>query len=97
MDLFCYPKLVRNIYKAKKKMRHHNNGGKMLIAYKAQVAGYKPHVWYNKKYITNLIAVKNLINQHHVTYNSLDEMFIVHQEEHGKHNMHFRMHERGLH
>ena len=52
---------------------------------------------WKKQMNANLIAVKNLIYQHHVTYNSLDEMFIVHQEEHGKHNMHFRMHERGLH
>ena len=60
-------------------MRHHSNRGKMLIAYKTQVAGYKPHVWFNKKSIANLIAVKNLITQYHVTYDILDEMFIVHQ------------------
>ena len=44
MNQLCNPKLVVNIYKAKKKMRLQSNGGKMLITHKAHVAGYKPHV-----------------------------------------------------
>ena len=80
MDQWCNPKLVGNIYEAKKNMRLKINGGKILITNKAQVSGYKPHVWFNQKYITNLITLKNLIKQYCVTYNSLDEMFIVHIE-----------------
>ena len=38
-----------------------SNRGKMLITHKAQVAGYKPYVWFDQKAITNLIALKNLI------------------------------------
>ena len=78
-------------------MRLQSNGGKILIAHKVQVAGYKPHVWFDKISITNLIALKNLIKQYLIAYNNLDEMFIVHQEEHGKNNMRFIMHESGLH
>ena len=97
MDLLFNPKLVGNIYKAKKNMYLQSNGGKMIITNKAQVAGYKPHVWFDQKYITNLIALKNLMNQYCITYDNLDEICIVHIEEHGNHNMQFRMHESGLH
>ena len=65
----------------------------MLITNKSQVSGYNSQVWFDQKSITNLIALKNLINKYRVTNNSLDDMFIIHKEEHGKHNMHFKMHE----
>ena len=78
-------------------MSLHSNVGKMLIVHKLKVSGYKPHVWFDQKSITNLIALKNLINKYRVTNNSLDDMFIIHKEEHGKHNMHFKMNESGLH
>ena len=71
-DIFCNPKLVGKIYKAKKKMCLQSKGGKMIITHKAQVAGYKPHVWFHQKSINNLVSFKNLINQYRVTYNSLD-------------------------
>ena len=61
-------------------MRLQSNVGKMLITHRAQVAGYKPHVWFDQQYITNLIDLKKIINQYRVAYNSLDEMFIVQQE-----------------
>ena len=48
MGLFCNPKLVGNIYKAKKKMHLKSNRGNMIITNKAQVAGYKPHVWFDQ-------------------------------------------------
>ena len=92
MDLFYNIKLFGKIYKAKKKMRLRSNGGKILISHKAQVAVYKPHVWFDQKAITKLIDLKNPIRQYSVTYDSLDDIFIVHQKEHRKHNMHFRMH-----
>ena len=71
MYLFFNTKLVGNIYNAKKNMRLQSNGGEMLITHKAYVASYKPHVWFDQKAITNLIALKNLIKQYRVTYNSL--------------------------
>ena len=97
MDLLCNPKLVGKIYKANKNIRLQSNGGKMLITHKAQVDSYKPHVWLYQKSITNLIYLKNIINQYPITYYSLDEILIFHQEEHGKHNMHFRMNYSSLH
>ena len=73
------------------------NRGKILITHKAEVSGYKPHVWFDQKSIINLISLGNLVKKYHATYNSLDDMFILHREEHGNNNMHFRMHDSGLH
>ena len=61
-------------------MRLHINRVKIIITHKSQVVSYKPHVWFDKKSITNLISLKNLINQYSATYGSLYEMFIVHIE-----------------
>ena len=91
MDIFCNPKLVGNIYESKKKLRLQSNGGKILITHKAQVAGYNTNLWFKQKSITNFIALHNLTRRYQFTYNSLDEIFIVFQEEHVKNNIHFRM------
>ena len=48
-----------------------SNVGKMLITHKTHVAIYKPHVWFDQKYITNFIALKNIIKQYRVTYDIL--------------------------
>ena len=67
MDLLCNPKLVGNIYKAKKNICLQSNGGKMRITHKAQIAGYKLHVWFYHKSITNRIVLKNIVKQYCVT------------------------------
>ena len=78
MDLLWNPKLVVDVYNSKKNIRLHINRGEMLITHKAQVYSYKPHVWFEQKSITNIVALNNIINQYFVTYTSLDDMFIVH-------------------
>jgi hypothetical protein len=70
MDLFCNPKLVHNISRASNKMRLQSNGGSMTVNHKATMAGYKKKVWFSKDAITNIIALSNLIQQYHVTYDS---------------------------
>ena len=67
MELFCNTKLVGNIYKANKKMHLQSNGVNMIITHKSQVTGYKPHVWFYQKYITNLIYLNDIINQYCIT------------------------------
>jgi hypothetical protein len=70
----------------------------MVVTHKAEMAGYHTHVWYNRKAITNsIIALSNVIKQYRVTYDSADQMFVVHRESENKPNMEFRMHESGLH
>ena len=97
MDLFCNPDMVHKISKSKKTIRLQSNGGSMLIDHKAAIDGYHLKVWFSKKAITNILALSNLTQQYRVTYDSNDRMFIVHREQEGKSNMHFKMHPSGLH
>jgi hypothetical protein len=97
MDLFCNPKFVDNIKKSSKSMRLKSNGGTMMVSHKATMKGYKSDVWFSKDAITNNIALSNLIKQYRVTYNSKDQMFVVHREKQNKPNVEFKMHESGLH
>jgi hypothetical protein len=50
----------------------------------AIMLGYNTHVWYNKKAITNIFALRNAIKHYQVTYNSNDQMFVVHHDLGGK-------------
>jgi hypothetical protein len=59
--------------------------------------GYNKTVWFSTRAITNIIALRNLIDQYRVTYDSDDLMFIVHPETESKPKMEFKMHKSGLH
>jgi hypothetical protein len=78
-------------------MRLKINGGTMVVTRKATIPGYNKDVWFSTRAITNIIALRNLIQQYRVTYDSDDKMFVVHRESQGKPNMEFRMHKCGLH
>jgi hypothetical protein len=101
MDLFCNQNLVGEIFEERgSSMRLKSNGGKMVVDRQAIAPGYHKRVWFSKRAITNIIALKNLIQQYHVTYDSHDvkgPMCVVHREAAGLPNMEFRMHESGLH
>jgi hypothetical protein len=97
MDLFCNPELVSNVTKASNKMRLQSNGGSMTVNHKATMKGYHKKVWYSKDAITSIITLSNLIQQYHVTYDSRDQICVVHRESQNKPNVQFRMHESGLH
>ena len=45
-------------------MRLQSNGGNILTAHKAQVDGYKQHLWLYKKAITIIIALNNIIKKY---------------------------------
>jgi hypothetical protein len=78
-------------------MRLKNNSGRMVVTQKATIPGYNKDVWFSTRAITNIIALGNSTQQYHVTYDSEDNMFVVHRESQGKPNMEFRMHKCGLH
>ena len=78
-------------------MRLKSNGGAMTVNRKATLPGYHKDVWFSTRAITNIIALRNIIQQYRVTYDSNDLMFVVHRELANKPNMEFRMHESGLH
>ena len=69
----------------------------MKVNHKATINGYERSVWFSKDAITNIIALKNIIRQYRVTYNSDESTFVVHREAENKENMEFRMHANGLH
>jgi hypothetical protein len=97
MDLFCNLAMVGNTIKSASSMRLKSNVGTMVVTYKAYMVGYYKTVWFRKKVITNIIYLRNLIQQYRVTYDSDDLMFVVHRESESKPNMEFPMHGCGLH
>jgi hypothetical protein len=97
MDLFCNAALVRKTCKSNTSRRLKSNGGTMVVTRKATIPSYNKDVWFSTRAITNIIALSNLIQQHRVTYDRDDKMFVVHRESQGKPNMEFRMHKCGLH
>jgi hypothetical protein len=97
MDLFCNAALVSKTSKSKSSMRLKSNGGTMAVSRKATLPGYNKSIWFSTRAITNIIALRKLIEQYQVTYDSDDLMFVVHRESESKPNMEFCMHESGLH
>jgi hypothetical protein len=97
MDLFCNTALVSKTHKSTTSMRLKSNSGTMVLTWKATMPGYNKDIWFSTKSITNIIALRNLIQQYCVTYDSDDSMFVVHRESQGKPNMKLCMHKCGLH
>ena len=93
MDLIFNEEMVGRICKSKKNIRLRSNVGKVVIDHKAVVAYDTKDVWFYK---TAIFLINNLIQKYRVTYDSLDQMFIVHCEENNNPNMYFIMHESGL-
>jgi hypothetical protein len=89
MDLICDPALVESTFKSSHSMRLKSNGGTMEVKKQAIMPGYHVHVWYNKKAITNILSLSNVIKQYCVMYNSNDQMFVVHREPEEKPDMEF--------
>jgi hypothetical protein len=55
-------------------------------------------VWFDKRAVTNILSFKHVKSQYRITYDSaVSDVITVHREEHGKPDMHFRMHPSGLH
>jgi hypothetical protein len=61
------------------------------------VADYDEPVWFSKKAITNIFTLKNMKKQYKVTYDSLEETFLVHCKARGLPNLVFKEHANGLH
>ena len=78
MDLFYNQALVTETYKSSSIMRLKSNGVTMLVTHKSKMAGYHKNIWFSKRDITNIIALRNFIQKFRVAYDSEDKMFIVH-------------------
>ena len=96
-DLFCNRKLVTSIWKTDETMTIESKGGELTTNLKARVKNYGD-VWFADDAITNVLCLKNVRDKgYRVTYDSDDQMFVVHRESENKPNMEFWMHESGLH
>ena len=49
------------------------------VTHKATVPECKQDVWFSKDSITNIIVLKNWIKKYQVTYDSIDQIFVVHR------------------
>ena len=94
--VFCNKKLLATISKAKSPLRLRSNEGSMLLTKEARIDNYNQKVWYSVDAITNIFSLKNVKKRCHVTYDSDDGYFVVHQEEFGLPEIIFREHESGL-
>ena len=78
-------------------MKVQGNGDTLVFTRSTEMPGYKQDLWFIKDAITEIIALKNLINQYRVTYDSIDQLFMVHSYDQEKPNMELKMHEYGIH
>jgi hypothetical protein len=54
--------------------------------------------WYDPRGIANSLSFKDIIGVYRVSYDSaVNTSFTVHRREHGLVDLHFKMHESGLH
>jgi hypothetical protein len=97
LDIFCNTALVSKISRSIYRMRQKSNGGIMIVTRKTTMEGYNKTVWFSTRAITNIIALRNLIYQYHVTYDSDDLMFVVHRESESEPSAEYKMHKSGLH
>ena len=97
MDLFYNPDLVEDMKKVKKPLMIQSNGGEISINQKAKIPGYNKRVWFIRRAITNIIALKILTEQYRVTYDSNDQMLIIQREGTDLPIMEFLMHYSGVH
>ena len=76
-ELFWNSDLVENITN----MTAQGNCDTLAVTQKATSPGYKQYVWFSKYAITNIIDIKNLIKKYWVTYDIIDQIFVVHRED----------------
>ena len=80
LDLICNKKLATKIDKSNLTMTVQGNGGTLDITHRAKLKGYTSKLLFRKEAITNILSLKNTIKQYRVTYDSNDEMFVVHKK-----------------
>ena len=94
VDIFCNPKLLRNIRRTPKGMQVHCNAGSRLTNLVGDLPGYRT-VWYDPKAIANILSLRQVRDHYHITYDSSHRKFIVTKPS-GKEFM-FHESEGGLH
>jgi hypothetical protein len=103
-NLCCNRSYVSGIHEVGRALNMSGNAGMLRITKKAAIKGLYPEdgppapTWFDERCITNLLSFKDIIKKYRITYDSdLDTSFTVHRTLHGLVDLHFRMHESGLH
>ena len=103
-NLCCNKSYVDDIRQAGRSLNMSGNGGGLRITHKADIRGLYPEdgdpaeTWFDERCITNLLSFKEIIKHYRITYDSeVDTSFTVHRRAEGLVDLHFRMHESGLH
>lgn len=69
----------------------------MKINKVATLPDFQKPVWFSTRAITNILSLKSVDKQYHVTYDSNDQCFVVHRQDVGMPDIIFQMHSLGLH
>jgi hypothetical protein len=79
VDVFCNPKLLKNIRRTNKVMNIKCNAGVTQTDLIGNLPGYG-EVWYNKTGIVNILLFSKVEEKYRVTYDSMDsKQFLVHK------------------
>ena len=93
-DIFCNPKLLKNIHSTPNSMSVKGNGGSITTNKIGYLKNYGK-VWFDERAITNILYLKNVKHKYQVTYDSsTDGVFTVHTP--GQ-QLHFVMQKESLH
>ena len=95
---FCNPRFVEKIFPAAlgDEMTLLTNGGQITTRNQCRVQNLDQPVWYDSKFITNILSLGLLKAKYRITYDSSQSgEFIVHREH--KSNLVFKPHPGGLH
>ena len=74
--VFCNPKCISNIQDSDNQFSINTIGGIMKSHQKCDIP-YINDVWYNKKYITNIINMKDMTNKYCVTIYPKEELTLL--------------------
>jgi hypothetical protein len=97
VSILCTKEFVSNIRLAPELLILKSNGGELIAHHIANVVDYDESVWFSKKAIASIFMLKNMKKQYRVTYDSLEETFLVHCKTTGLPNLLLKEHTNGLH
>ena len=75
VDIFCNPRLLKNIQQSSEGMRVHCNAGSRLTNLIGDLPGYGT-IWYDPKAIANILSLRRVQDHYHITYDSAHRKFI---------------------
>ena len=76
VDIFCNPRLLKNIRRIPKGMMVHCNAGSRLANLVHDLPGYGT-VWYDPKAIANILSLRRFRDRYHISYDSSHRKFVV--------------------